>query len=385
MEALELIEIIKRGEDSHHQFKENITNAESLAGEMVAFSNSDGGMLIIGVDKNGSIVGIPNEQIERINQLISNTASNNVRNPINLFTENVMVDEKLLTIINVPLGIDKPYMDKNGAVWVKNGSDKRRVTSKEELRRLFQSSDIIHSDEIPIHNSTINDLDIEYFKLFYHDVYNSNLEEIDISIDKLMNNLNLAVGTNLNYAGLLIFGKNPQRLKPQFIIKAVNFIGVDAAGSEFRDKEDIDGKIQEQYIRAIAFINRNLRKIQTSDSFNISGQLEIPNIVFEELVANAIMHRNYFIDSPIRIFMLDNRIEIISPGVLPNNLTVENIKNGVSVIRNPIIASFVTKNNLIKYSGFGTGVIRTLKNYKNIEFYNEEQLNQFKVVIQRPS
>jgi ATP-dependent DNA helicase RecG len=385
MEALELIEIIKRGEDSHHQFKENITNAESLAGEMVAFSNSDGGMLIIGVDKNGSIVGIPNEQIERISQLISNTASNNVRNPINLFTENVMVDEKLLTIINVPLGIDKPYMDKNGAVWVKNGSDKRRVTSKEELRRLFQSSDIIHSDEIPIHNSTINDLDIEYFKLFYHDVYNSNLEEIDISIDKLMNNLNLAVGTNLNYAGLLIFGKNPQRLKPQFIIKAVNFIGVDAAGSEFRDKEDIDGKIQEQYIRAIAFINRNLRKIQTSDSFNISGQLEIPNIVFEELVANAIMHRNYFIDSPIRIFMLDNRIEIISPGVLPNNLTVENIKNGVSVIRNPIIASFVTKNNLIKYSGFGTGVIRTLKNYKNIEFYNEEQLNQFKVVIQRPS
>ncbi len=113
--------------------------------------------------------------------------------------------------------------------------------------------------------------------------------------------------------------------------------------------------------------------------------MEIPELVFEEMVANAIMHRNYFVDAPIKVFILDDRIEIISPGVLPNNITVENIKNGISVVRNPIIASFVTKNNLIKYSGIGTGVVRTLKSYKDIQFFNEENLNQFKVVIKRPS
>jgi len=385
MEALELIEIIQRGEDSRHQFKVLIDEAYELAKDMVAFSNTNGGLIIIGVDKDRNPVGISSEEIEPTNQLIANAATNNVKNPINPLTENISIDDKLLIVITISEGVDKPYMDNKGIVWVKSGSDKRHVTSKEELRRLFQSSDIVHSDEVPIQNSTVNDLDVEYFKSFYKDVYNENVDEIDIPIDKLLINLNLARDTNLNLAGLLIFGKDPQRLKPQFLIKAVSFVGNDIAGTEFRDKEDIIGKIQDQYIRAITFINRNLRKPQTSDSFNTPGKIEIPNIVFEELVANAIMHRNYFIDAPIRIFIFDDRIEIISPGVLPNNLTVENIKNGVSVIRNPIIASFVTKNNLIKYSGVGTGVIRTLKNYKNVDFYNKEEMNQFKAVIKRPA
>lgn len=112
--------------------------------------------------------------------------------------------------------------------------------------------------------------------------------------------------------------------------------------------------------------------------------MEIPDTVFEELLANALMHRDYFISAPIRLFIFDDRVEIISPGVLPNNLTVENIKSGVSNIRNPILTSFITKNNLIKYRGVGTGVIRAIHNYPEITFLNEKDNNQFKVVIKRP-
>jgi ATP-dependent DNA helicase RecG len=385
METLELIEILKRGEDSNHQFKVNITNAESLAGEMVAFSNSNGGLIIIGADKNGAIEGIQPSETERINQLISNAASNNVRNPINPVTQSIFINDKIMIIINIPEGIDKPYMDNNGVIWVKSGADKRRVTSKEEIRRMFQSSDLIHSDEIPLLNSTINDLDLEYFKSFYKDVYNTSLEEVQIPLIQLLNNLNVAKNSNLNLTGLLLFGKNPQRLKPQFIVKAVYFLDNEISGNSFRDKEDLDGKIQEQFTSSISFIKRNLRMKQVNDSFNTQGQLEIPEIVFEELIANALMHRNYFIDAPIKLFIFDNRIEIISPGTLPNHLTTENIKKGVSIIRNPIITSFATKRSLIKYSGIGTGIIRSIKIYKDIEFYNEVELNQFKVVIKRSS
>ncbi|MGP8322307.1 MAG: AlbA family DNA-binding domain-containing protein, partial [Methanosarcinaceae archaeon] len=83
MEALELIEILERGEDSQHQFKENITNAVSLAGEMIAFANIKGGMIIIGADDNGKPVGLSIDDIKRLNELVSNTATNNVKNPIN--------------------------------------------------------------------------------------------------------------------------------------------------------------------------------------------------------------------------------------------------------------------------------------------------------------
>jgi ATP-dependent DNA helicase RecG len=110
--------------------------------------------------------------------------------------------------------------------------------------------------------------------------------------------------------------------------------------------------------------------------------LEIPKVVLEELLANALIHRDYFISAPIRIFIFTNRIEIISPGHLPNNLTVANIKAGNSNIRNPILASFATK--ILPYRGLGNGIRRALKAYPAIEFEDDRSGNQFKVIIFRP-
>ncbi|MEO8210192.1 MAG: RNA-binding domain-containing protein [bacterium] len=381
MKALGLIEIIQRGEDSKHQFKENITNPESLAAEIVAFSNTEGGTIVLGVNDSGEIKGLSSDDTRRLNQLISNTATNNVKNPINVITENVQVDDKDVIVIEIEKGIDKPYFDNNGIIWVKNGSDKRKVTSKEELRRLFQSSDLVSSDKIPVEGTSLKDIDMEQLSKFYEKEYDESISTLEINLITFLENSNLAKDGKLNFAGLLLFGKNPQSFKPEFLIKAVSFVGNDNTGEEYRDSEDITGNLGKQFISAESFILRNLRKTQNGQSFNSLGELEIPRIVFQEILVNSLLHRNYFIASSIKIFIFDNRIEIISPGTLPNSLTIENIKMGISNFRNPVLVSFGTK--LLPYRGIGTGIIRAIKNYPDIDFINDTDNNQFKVIIRR--
>jgi len=138
------------GEDSTRQFKVDIRNAESVAAEMAAFANSSGGVIFIGVADDGTLPGLPTTEIGRINQLISNAASQLVRSPLTVQTENILLENGQLVIrLSVPQGLDKPYFDKSGVIWLKIGADKRRVNSKEELRRLFQMTGQFHADELP--------------------------------------------------------------------------------------------------------------------------------------------------------------------------------------------------------------------------------------------
>ncbi|RMF58367.1 MAG: ATP-dependent DNA helicase RecG [Calditrichaeota bacterium] len=379
MEAIELLEIIERGEDSRHQFKRNVTNIKSLSQEICAFANSKGGMLIIGVEDSGEIVGLTAQDIRRLNQLISNAASE-IRNPINPETENIKVEDKLVLVVHVPEGRDKPYFASDGAIYVKSGADKRKVTSKDELRRLFQESDILHGDQVPVEESTLDDLDEDYFDQFYQKEFDHSFREEPLDLKTLLSNLNLAKEGRLNVAGLLLFGKRPQKYKPQFNIKAVHFVGVEDTADEYIDSEDIDGKLAEQYRDGMVFILRNLKKEQKGQHRNSLGETRIDKGVFEELLVNALIHRDYFINAPIRLFIFDDRIEIISPGILPNNLTIENIKRGVSNQRNPIIASFATKQKPplgLPYRGIGTGIKRALKLYPKIEFENNVEDNLF--------
>ena len=383
MEALELLEIIEKGEDSRHQFKSNITNVTSAAQEMCAFANSKGGMLVIGVDDQQNIVGLSKSDIRRLNQLISN-ASSLIRDPINPETENIKVNGKLVMVVHVPEGTNKPYIANDGAIYVKSGSDKRKVTSREELRRLFQESDILHADQVPVSGTTVEDIDLEYFDDFYRHDYGQSFRDEEISLKALLNNLNLAKEDRLNLAGLLLFGEAPQRFKPQFNIKAVHFWGNKETADEYLDSEDIGGKLSEQYVLGMSFIKRNLPKVQKGKSRNTLGELRIKEGVFEELLVNALIHRNYFIDAPIRLFIFNDRMEIISPGTLPNNLTIENIKYGVSNQRNPIISSFATKQKPplgLPYRGIGTGIKRAIKLYSKIEFVNDISNNLFIVKV----
>ena len=119
MEAIEIIELIGRGEDSRTQFKQTITSPESVAGDLVAFSNSKGGRIVIGVNDRGAVVGLSSDDIRRINQLVSNAATDRVRPSVNPTTENVPVGGLLVMVVTVQEGISKPYADNNGVFWVK--------------------------------------------------------------------------------------------------------------------------------------------------------------------------------------------------------------------------------------------------------------------------
>lgn len=382
METTELLEAISRGEDSRHQFKQDVTNPTSLAAEMAAFANSGGGQLFIGVADDGAVCDLDAPNVARLNQLISNAASNLVRPPVNPRTENIAVSTGVVLVVSIPDGLGKPYVDNNGVIWVKSGSDKRKVTAREEMQRMFQSAQLVHGDDVPISGTSASDIDLEYFREFYKERFDGDLDDQPLPLAQVLANMRLLNEGLLTIAGALLFAADPTPLAPTCHIKAVCYPGVDIHVSEYSDSADIYGRVKAQFEKALAFIVRNLRQEQKGQGVNTEGKPEVPRIVFEELLANAFIHRDYFVSAPIRIFVFDDRVEIISPGHLPNDLTVENIRSGNSNIRNPILASYATK--VLPYRGLGNGVIRALREYPDIDFVEDRDGNKFTAIIRRP-
>jgi ATP-dependent DNA helicase RecG len=272
-------------------------------------------------------------------------------------------------------------MDNNGAIWVKSGSDKRKVTSREEMQRMFQSALLVHGDDIPVPRTSVADIDLDYFRWFFKLRFDQELDEQGLSLRQVLSNMRLLIDDTLTVTGVLLFAKDPQAFLPVFHIKAVCYPGNEIHSSTYIDSEDMFGRIQTQFENSLAFLLRNLRKGQMGQGVNSTGKVEIPRIVLEELLANALIHRDYFVSAPIRIFVFDDRVVIISPGHLPNNLTLANIRSGNSNIRNPILTSFATK--VIPYRGLGTGIVRAVKAYPEIEFADDRDGNVFKAVIRR--
>ncbi|MGB3919036.1 MAG: RNA-binding domain-containing protein [Thiothrix litoralis] len=382
MDTTTLQAIIDRGEDGQHQFKADVTNINALAAEMVAFSNGVGGMILIGVNDDGSFAGLTREDMGRLNQLVANAASQSVRPPVNPQTENMATTNGLVMVIQIPQGISKPYMDNNGLIWIKSGADKRKVTAREEIQRMYQAAGLLHGDEIPAKGLTVKDLDKDYFTAFLQKHFNTAVDELDIPLSTLLENMNLMRDGVFNVAGALLFVRNPSFHLPTFIIKAIAFPGTDLNATTYLDSQDMSGKMLDVFQQAISFVLRNLHHVQAGQSVNSLGELEIPRIVFEELITNALIHRDYFVSATVRLFIFKDRIEIISPGHLPNNLTVTKIKLGNSNIRNPILVSFASR--MLPYRGLGSGIVRALSAYPDIEFVDDRENNVFKAIIQRP-
>jgi predicted HTH transcriptional regulator len=386
MTGQELLEIINGGESSRVQFKERLPHQDSLAHELIAFSNSKGGIIIIGVnDKTGAINGLSFSEIQQINQQLVNIASQKVYPPVCITTETVKVNDSRLIVVNIEEGSSKPYKDSNGITYIKNGSDKRKVTSNNELARLLREGGSLYAEEILVNGSSTKDIDLKQFGFFLVRKYNKQLEDLkseDISIDQILENSNLAKNGAFFLTGLLLFSTKRHFYYPQFSVQCVSVDGA-IIGNTFSDNENIlEGTLPDVFNGAMSFIGRNMKKIPEADSFNSPTKWEIPHEVFEELLVNALVHRDYFISSTVKIYMFSDRVEIVSPGKLPNSLTVETIKNGISILRNPILLS--TVQYMLPYKGLGTGIRRSYSLYPDIIMENNINENQFKVIIQRP-
>ncbi|MBQ3922800.1 MAG: putative DNA binding domain-containing protein [Spirochaetales bacterium] len=381
MNSEEFKKIISQGETSKVQFKLRLDNKDSIADEMIAMANSEGGIILFGIeDKSGNVIGLSYQEMQQIGNTIATLANDYVKPQIFVRTEAISIDEKNVFIVNIDEGIAKPYKDKNGTIWVKQGSDKRKLTDNNEQIRLFQQNGLLYADEMIVPNTSIDDISDKVISEYLTKIGD---EETTADKETIYKNINILNNNRLTLGGLLFFGKNPQKYRPALCIKAVSFFGNDATGTEYRDSEDIVGTIPYMFERGMSFFTRTLHHIQKGQNFNSVGILEISRIALEELLQNALTHRDYSINAPINLFVFDNRIEIISPGKLPNSLTIENIKMGNAVVRNNLIVTFSSR--MMKYRGIGTGVRRALKEEPLTELINDTECERFIVRIPRPT
>jgi predicted HTH transcriptional regulator len=318
--------------------------------------------------------------------LISNASSQNCVPPIHTITQNLIIDQKLIVVISVPQGIQKPYHTSKPVEYlIKSGADKRQMSTQELQRMVLQSAGI-STEELPIHQSNFEtDIDKGKLYLYFEKENQINLPDFlvqnDLKYHQLLKNLNIVTDDYLNLVGLLYFGKSVERVRPMFMIKAVNILGNDFGDTKYISNDDIYGTLDQQYTSSTLFINSQIAKIQKSETFNRLGVPEISPLAVQEAIANALVHRDYSIQSSVRVFLFTNRLEIISPGCLPNHLSVEKIKMGTALARNPIIHFYASK--ILPYRGLGTGIKRILKEHPKTDFINDRDGHQFKVVMWR--
>lgn len=382
MDADLIKQLILNGESTTVQFKRDVKNIIQISQEIVAFANTKGGQLLIGVDdKTGECVNLEFQDIQRINNILATAASDQVKSPVAISTQTVFIDEKRIILAEIPEGIDKPHTDKDGIIWIKNGSDIRKVVSKEEISRLLQASGNLYAEEKIVQHSDESYVNWDKFQEFYEETYKLEFQKNEGF--RYLENIRLAKNGKITIAGALLFGKNHPVLVPQFFVTAIWFWGNSITDTNYRSSENLYGTLDQLYQKSVDFLYSKLNKMMPEGKdFNSLGKLEIPELVLSELIINALIHRDYFINDSVKLFLFDNRIEIISPGRLPNNLTEEQVKRGLRRTRNSILSSFAPY--LVKYRGAGSGILRALELYPDFDLYNDVEGDQVKVVIKRP-
>lgn len=399
--------LIIAGEVSGVQFKERILNKYDIACELVALSNSQGGKLVVGIkDKTGEINALSYSEVQETTNLLSDIASESVVPSILIKVDTVEADDGHLVVATIKEGLNKPYHDNKGIVWVKNGADKRKVFDNAELAEMMTDCGSFAPDEAGVRDATINDLDAKTIKLFLGNRFERVLEKKGLTGDafneasldticsaiakghdceKILRNLRfIRPDGTLTVAAMLLFGKYTQRWMPVMTAKCICFVGNSVGGKVFRDKvndTEMEGNLLHQYETIMSFFTRNLHNIQVEDEFNSMAKLELPYSSLVEFTVNSLVHRSLNLKAPVRIFIFDNRVEIHSPGALPNGLTIEDIKAGTSMPRNMFL--FNNAIYLLPYTGVGSGITRALDEGVNVMFTNNTSVQEFVITLWR--
>ena len=383
MTEKEFKEICLCGETTRIQFKREFTTQKEIAKEMIAFANSRGGMILFGVeDKTGELIGLSYEQLQQTSRELGNAAQEQVRPTIYIETDVVKADDKHFLVCSIADGRNKPYKNLQGEIWVKQGADKRRITENAEILALFQASGTYRPEEDTIRGTSISDLEIVYLKEYFKKVYNREIEEFEQPLESMLRSLGiLSANGEVTRAGMLYFGKNPNLYERSFMVKAVAFAGDSIGDTSYIDSRDISGTIPWIFRESMTFLKSVLRHQQNGQNFNSVGILEIPEVVLEELMQNALVHLDLLHSAAVRVLVFSDRIEIINPGCLYGGLQIEDIKLGVSRQRNPLMATLASKTMI--YRGLGSGIVRVMKEGVRVSFVNEESANQFRTIVWR--
>lgn len=382
MTRLELLELIRNGENSYVEFKLDFISPNDLGEVIVGFANSDGGKVLLGINDNGDIVGITKDKLE---EWVINVCRNNCEPGVIPFIETIEVEpSKKVMIVTIPKGLGSIYKTNRGRWLIRVGSTSRDA-SPEELARLFQQRGVVHFDIAPVPNTGFDHLDMQRVRYYWEVKRKLNLDEIETKLEDMLVNSQVLTQTNegkfLTIAGALIFTKDPGRFLPQAGITAVRFKGDDLS-YETLDREDIEGSLINAYDekgeilehgtieKAIRFVERNTSTFSYMDGI---VRKDVPQYLKESLreaIVNAVAHRHYsIIGSKIRLFVFKDRLEVRSPGKLPNTVTIEQMKTSCHYARNPVIVRFLQHFGYVEDIGLGVPnkIIKLMKEHSGKE------------------
>lgn len=361
MDRLELYEMIAGGEDSFTEFKRDVSQRSDFAAEMIAFANTEGGRILVGVTDEGQIVGVADPQ--RVEETILNIADDNCNPPLRPTVDRVETEEGIVLVVNVPRRLSIPHENNSGQCHIRAGSTKRLATPQERAR-LLQRAGLMHYDERPMPGTTFTDLDQRAFGDYYQRIYDAPLEQAEVPLPKMLENMRFVVRDMddvpcLSLAGLLLFGRQPQEHAYYARISSVRWQGVEA-GEVILDRQEIGGRLPQQIEMAESFVLRNTALETRIEGVQQEDIPQYPRPAFREAIVNAVAHRDYGLEgAQILLYIFDDRMEVRSPGALPNGVTLENVRTHYSKPRNETIARVLF--NLGYVNTLGSGIPRMIR------------------------
>lgn len=349
MDLRELQERIAQWESLHTEFKVWPIRPDDLAASLVAFANTDGGQLILGVAESRAISGV--EEADQVAREVDNVAANNCEPPVTVVQEVLRAGgppERSVLVVNIPKGDQRPYRTSRGVFYIRTTSG-RRQASREELLRLFQSTESLYYDETPLPRLGLADLDLDAFDLFLEETGQGDL---GVDRERLLRNWRLLSGEHPTLAGVILFGRRPQQSLPFAQINALRFPGTDSSADPL-DVKDLTGRLLDVIDQAQRFLQLHLRTPHEIRGFEPERRPELPQEALREALVNAVAHRDYTVHGPIRLFIFDDRIEVHTPGKAPNTVDEEAMRAGIHVVRNPHVYARLSDAGLVTRAGSG--------------------------------
>lgn len=371
--------ILKSNEGKTLEFKENLQSLQGIVKTIIAFANTAGGVLVIGVeDKTRKVVGVDNPlaQEERLASVINDSIAPLLMPDI----ETQIYRKKELIIINVPHGTGPYFLKSAGpekGTYVRLGST-NRVADIAALQSLRNFARNISFDELPHSEGKISDLDWDFIKELFQDVDKKITSHNAASLGLITQRGTKEVPS---YGGIILFGKNRLKLFPEAIIRCARFAGDTRA--DIIDQINIETYLPLALEDAIKFIKRNTKFSSEIKSLKRKDTFEYPIIALREALMNAIVHTDYSISGVyISIAIFDDRIEITNPGGLPYGFTLDKALAGASRVRNRVIAKVFYHLKLIEQWGRGLHrIIHACEEKGLIEPKFEELGAQFRVTL----
>ena len=371
MTRTELLELIKNGENSGTEFKRDTLDNRALAKEIVAFANHSGGCILLGVDDDGSVAGITRANLE---EWVMSACRDKIRPEIIPYYEVIHDVEtgKHVAVVHVGRGwaVHNVWHANHRTYYIRVGSQSREA-SPEELERLFQQRGAFRLETRPVSGSTFNDLDLRRLKDYFQRIRSQETpqdEDVEGWKALLLNTevLSDEGGTSSpTVAGLLLFGKNPNRFLPQAGIDAVAYPGREKDYTA-KERQQIrgpmvplsgsQGLVENGLVeQVVEFIKRNTGvETYLKDGTRREDRWTYPEEALRETIVNALVHRDYLLSgSDIEVSIYADRLEVGSPGRLPNGITPERMLVGCRAARNQLLKDVMRDYGYLEHMGMG--------------------------------